>query len=92
MIGQQIDVVAGDFSCTAWRYSNRDNISTIDEGFADCDLPTPPVPTPSWGPGSIPNNWTDACGFLKPPGSDRYWKVCMHGAIPRNVLGLRPNH
>ena len=31
MIAQQIDVVAGDFNGTAWRCSNRDNISTIDE-------------------------------------------------------------
>ena len=32
------------------------------------------------------------CGFLKPPGSHRYWKVRMHGAfsIPRKALGLRP--
>ena len=92
MIGQQIDVVAGDFNGTPWRCSNRDHISTIDEAFADCALPTPPGPTPLWGPGSIPNNWADVCGFLKPPGSDRYWKVRMHGAfsIPRKTLGLRP--
>ena len=38
MIGQQIDVVAGDFNGTAWRCSNRSNISTIDEAFADCAL------------------------------------------------------
>ena len=50
MIGQQIDVVAGDFNGTAWRCSNRDNISTIDEAFADCALPTPRGPTP---PGSV---------------------------------------
>ena len=88
MIGQQIDVVAGDLNGTAWRCSDRDNISTIDEAFT----PTPPGPTPLWGPGSIPNNWADVCGFLKPPGSDRYWKVRMHGAfIPRKALGLRPN-
>ena len=92
MIGQQIDVVAGDFNGTAWRCSNRDNISTIDEAFADCALPTPPGPTPLWRPGSIPNNWADGCGFLKPLGSDRCWKVRMHGAysIPRKTLGLRP--
>ena len=48
---------------------------------------------PLWGPSSIPNNWADVCGFLKPPGSDRCWKVRMHGAfsIPRKTLGLRPN-
>ena len=32
-------------------------LSTFDEAFADCALPTPPGPTPLWGPGSIPNNW-----------------------------------
>ena len=78
MIGQQIDVVAGDFNGTAWRCSDRNNISTIDETFEDCALPTPPGPTPLWGPGSIPNNWADVCGFRKPPGSDRYWKVRTH--------------
>ena len=32
-------------------------------------------------------------GFLKPPGSQRFWKVSKHGAfsIPRQALGLRPN-
>ena len=64
MIGQQVDLVAGDFIGTAWRCSNRDNMSTIDEAFADCALPTPPGPAPLWGPGSIPNNWADVCGFL----------------------------
>ena len=72
--------------------SNRNSISTIDEAFADCALPTPPGPTPLWGPGSIPNNWADVCGFLELPDSDRYWKVRLHGAfsIPRKTLGLRP--
>ena len=66
--------------------------STIDEAFTDCALPTPPGRTPLWGPGSIPDMWADVCGFLKPPGSDRYWKVRTHGAfsIPRTALGLRP--
>ena len=92
MISQQIDVVAGDFNGTAWRCSNTNNICTIDEAFTDCALPTPPGPTPLLGLGSTPNNWADVCGFLKPPRSDRYWKVRMHGAfsIPRKTLGLRP--
>ena len=64
----------------------------MEEAFADCALATPPGPPPLWGPGSIPNNWADVCGFLKPPDSDRYWKVRLHGAfsIPRKTLGLRP--
>ena len=55
MISQDVDLVAGDFNGTAWRCRSRDNLSTIDEAFADCALPTPPGPTPLWGPGSIPN-------------------------------------
>ena len=50
MISQEVDLVAGDFNGTAWRCSNRDNISFIDEAFADCALSTPPGPTPVWGP------------------------------------------
>ena len=92
MIGLQNDVVASDFNGTAWRCSSRDNISTIDEAFEDCALPTPPGPTPLWGPGSIPNKCADVCGFLKPPGSHRFWKVRMPGAfsIPCKTPGLRP--
>ena len=45
MISQDIDLVAGDFNGTAWRCRSRDNISTIDEVFSDCALPTP-RPTP----------------------------------------------
>ena len=93
MTSQEVDLVAGDFNGTAWRHRSRDNLSTIDEAFSDCALPTPPGPTPLWRPGSIPNNWADVCGFLKPPGSQRSWKVNKHGAftIPRKALGLRPN-
>ena len=72
MISQDVDLVAGDFSGTALRCRSRDNLSTIDEVFADCALPTPPGPTPLWGPGSIPNNWADVCGFLELPGSQRF--------------------
>ena len=93
MIGQQIDLVACDFNGAAWRCSNRDNISTIDEAFADCALPAPLGPTPCWGPDRFQTTGLTSVGFLKPPDSDRYWKVRMHGAlsIPRKTLGLRPN-
>ena len=92
MISQEVDSVAGDFDGTAWRCRSRNNLSTIDEAFTDSALPTPLGPTLLWGPGSIWVNWADVCGFLKPPGSDRSWKVRMHGAfsIPRRTLGLRP--
>ena len=81
MISQQVDLVAGDFNGTAWRCRSRDNLSAIDEAFTDCALPTPPGTPPLWGPGSIADNWVNVCGFLKPPGSDRFWKVNKHGAF-----------
>ena len=91
MNSQEVELVAGDFNGTAWRY--RSNLSTIDEACTDSTLPTPPGRTPLWGPGSIPDMWADVCGFLKPPRSQCIWKVKKHGAfsIPRRALGLRPN-
>ena len=92
MISQEVDLVAGDFNGTAWRYRSKDNLSTLDEAFTDCTFPTPPGRTPLWGPGSIPDMWADDCGCLRPPGSRRFWKVSKHGAFsnPRKTLGLRP--
>ena len=90
MISQQVNLVAGDFNGTAWRCRSRGNLSTIDDAFSDPALPTPPSLTLLWGHGSIPNLWADVCGFLKPPDSDRFWKVRKHGAFfPRETLGLR---
>ena len=93
MTSQQVDLVAGDFNKTAWRSTSKGNItrSTIEEAFSECNLPTPPGSTPLWGPGSVPDFWTDVCGFLKPPDSHRFRKVRKHGAfaIPRKALGLR---
>ena len=93
MISQDIDLVAGDFNGTAWRCRSKDNLSTIDEVFSDSALPTLPGPTPLGGPVSIPNNWADVCGFRKPPGSQRFWRVNKRGAfsVTRKALGLRPN-
>ena len=59
MISQNIDLVAGDFNGAAWRCRSLDNLSSIDGAFADCALPTPPGPTPLWGRGSIPNDWSN---------------------------------
>ena len=36
MISQEVDLVAGDFNGTAWRCRSRENLSTVDEAFADC--------------------------------------------------------
>ena len=92
LISQEVDLIAGDFNGTAWRYRSKDNLSTIHEAFTDSALPTPPGRTPLCRPGSILDNWADVCGFLKPPGSQRFWKVNKHGAfsIPQKTLGLRP--
>ena len=66
MISQEVDLVAGDFNGTAWGCRSRDNLSTIDEVFSDC-LAYATGPHTVVGPGSIPNNWADVCGFLNPP-------------------------
>ena len=31
-----------------------------------------------WGPGTVPGEWKDVCGFLKPPDSVGQWKVQKH--------------
>ena len=71
MLGEHVVLVAGDFNGAAWRCSNSNNISTIEEAFADCALPAPLGPTLLWRPGSVSGCWVDVCGFLKPPESDR---------------------
>ena len=63
MLKENVDLVAGDFNGAAWRRDNSNNLSIIEEAFADCALPMPPGPTPLWGPGSIPGNWPDVCGI-----------------------------
>ena len=92
MLGEHVDLVAGDFNGAAWRRDNSNNISIIEEAFAECAVPTPPGHTPLLLPGSIPGCWADVCGFLKPPESDQHWKVRPHDAfsIPPKALGLRP--
>ena len=70
MLDEKVDLVAGDFSSPAWRSSNRNNISTIEEAFADCALPMPPGPTPLWGLGAVPRKWADVGGFLNHLDSD----------------------
>ena len=36
MLDEKVDLVAGDFDGAAWRCDNRNNVSTIEEAFADC--------------------------------------------------------
>ena len=42
MLDDKGDLVAGDFNGAAWRCDNRNNVSTIEEAFAECALPMPP--------------------------------------------------
>ena len=81
MISQDIDLVASDFNGEAWRCRSRDNLSSMDESFADCALPTPLGTPQLWGPGSI----------IEHDSSHRFWKVNKHGSFstPRQGLGLR---
>ena len=86
---QQVELVAGDFNGAGWRrQSGNDSlfISSIEEAFVNTNLPLPPGPTPWWMPRGVPGEWSDVCGFLKPPGSedDR-----NHGVytIPNSTLG-----
>ena len=58
-------------------------MSIVEEAF-DTDLPVPPGPTPLWRPGG---EWSDVCGFLKPPGSEREWQVRVRLYHPRQHAG-----
>ena len=64
----------------------------LEEAFAGTDFPMPRGPTPLWGPGAVPGEWTDVRGFVKPPDSCDKWKVRLHGAftVPRETLGIGP--
>ena len=67
-------MVAGDFNGASWRRKcgeDQRRASTIEEVFANTDLPIPDGPTPLWGPGGVLGEWADVCGFLKPPGTDK---------------------
>ena len=48
MLDEKVDLVAGDFNGAAWRCDNSNNISIIEEAFADCALPVLDGPTPLW--------------------------------------------
>ena len=94
MLGQHIDLVAGE-------------ISTGQRGGATMETTSVPLRKPlrtalcqrRWALhrcGDLVRSQatvlTDVCGFHEPPESDRYWKVRLHCAfsIPHKALGLRP--
>ena len=88
-------MVAGDFNGAAWRRKRgegQQRVSRIEEALANTNLPVPDGPTPLWGPGDVPDELSDVCTFIKPPGSETEWQTPMHGAfeINREVLGIKP--
>ena len=88
----QVDLVAGDFNGTAWRYRSKDNLSTIDEAFTDCASPTPPAPHHCGDLDPFRTIGQTSADFSNHRVLHRFWKVHKHGAfsIPRKTLGLRP--
>ena len=87
-------MVAGDPNGAARRRqsgSDPRSICSVEGAFVNANLPFPPGSSPLWRPGGVPGEWSDVCGFLKPPGSENEWQVRMHGAfiIPYGMLGLK---
>ena len=67
MISQEVDLISCDFNGTAWQFRSRDNLSTIDEVFADCALPSPRGSTPLWDPDPSRTTGQTSVGFLNHP-------------------------
>ena len=66
--------------------------------FHNTPMPCPVEGTPLWGPGSTPGKFTDYCGFLKAPGTEKEWliKTFLQNLIgvrdmSSEALGLKPN-
>ena len=84
---EHVDMVAGDFNGAAWRKHSGDDQrrdSTIEEAFANTNLPIPYGPTPLWRPGGVPGERADVPWRPK-------WHIRMHGAfgINHEVLGIK---
>ena len=92
MTSQEVDLVAGDFNGTAWRCRSRSNLSTIDEAFTDCALPTPPGPSTIVATGIHSRQLGRRLRISQTTGFYLILEVNKHGAfsIPRKTLGLRP--
>ena len=72
MIRENIDFVEGDFNGASWRRETGPKQhcdSTLEEALNNARLLVHPRSTPLWGSGGIPSEWTDVCGFVKPPNS-----------------------
>ena len=76
---EQVDMVAGDFNGAARRRrsgNEQRRDSILEEAFANTNLP---------------GEWSDVCGFIKPPSSETEWHNRMHGAfeIPHETLRIK---
>ena len=92
MLDEKVDLVAGDFNSPAWRSSNRNNISTIEEAFADCALQGASRPHTVMGSWSS-SRWVGGRWWVPQPlDSDGWWTVRQHDAfsIRHEALGIRP--
>ena len=91
MSSQEVDLVAGDLTVVHDGTVSKTTSVLLMNLYMDSILPTALALQPRWGLGSIPDKWADVCGFLNPPGSQRFWKVNGHDtfSIPRKSIGLR---
>ena len=60
MYQEQFDMVTGNLNGAAWRRKcseDQRRHSTIEEAFANTNLPIPQGPTALWGPGGVNGEW-----------------------------------
>ena len=68
---ENVDLVAVDFNGAAWLCVNRNNISTIEEAFADCAMPRPPGRT--WiDSGQLGLTFVGSLNRMNPIGTGKY--------------------
>ena len=83
VVQEEIDFIAGDFNGTAW--DTKGNIpSALYSTTHPCRVQ--PKAPPLWGPGSTSGKFTDYCGFLKAPGTEKEWLI---KTFLQNLIGVR---
>ena len=79
---QEVDLVAGDFDGTGCRYGGKDKSQYDGRSIYGQYLAHATGPHTTVGDlDPFRDNLADVCGFLKPAGFDRFWKVHKHGAF-----------
>ena len=92
---EQVDMVAGDFIGAAWRRMRGEDqqcVSTIEEASCKHQPATTGRPCTLVGSGGVQDEWSDVCGFIKPPGSETEWQIRMHRAFRSiaRILATKP--